>query len=81
MVDPQGQVLAGPVFGEPAISMAELDLTLLMGGKFDLDTSVHYPRPDLFQLDVDTQPQSSETMNRDRVIRSRLGGCGRTSRR
>ncbi|MGF1462473.1 MAG: carbon-nitrogen hydrolase family protein [Maricaulaceae bacterium] len=54
IVDPLGEVLAGPVFGEDAIVTAELDPRQIARGKFDFDVTGHYARPDVFELRVDT---------------------------
>ncbi|KAK9898718.1 carbon-nitrogen hydrolase [Cystobasidium minutum MCA 4210] len=50
IVSPMGEVLAGPLRGEEGILTAELDLDLIIAGKFDLDVVGHYSRPDLFKL-------------------------------
>jgi nitrilase len=54
IVDPFGQVLAGPCFGEEAVLTADLDLRELPRARFDLDVTGHYARPDVFQLRVNT---------------------------
>ena len=48
IVDPFGEVLAGPEYGESALLSATLNLNLITQGKFDLDVAGHYSRPDLF---------------------------------
>ncbi|MBY0447166.1 MAG: nitrilase, partial [Hyphomonadaceae bacterium] len=50
VIGPLGDVLAGPVFGEEAIILAELDLRAIPRAKFDLDVAGHYARPDLLRL-------------------------------
>lgn len=50
VIGPLGDVLAGPVFGEEAIVLAELDLRAIPRAKFDLDVAGHYARPDLLRL-------------------------------
>lgn len=57
IISPLGQVLAGPVFDQPTILTADLDLDDIVRGKFDLDVVGHYARPDLFQLQVNTKAQ------------------------
>jgi nitrilase len=52
IVDPFGEVLCQPVFGEETIRIAELDRRLIARGKFDLDVAGHYARPDVFRLTV-----------------------------
>jgi nitrilase len=55
IVDPLGQVLAGPVYDREAVLTADIDLGDIVRGKFDLDTAGHYARPDVFELRVDTR--------------------------
>ena len=57
IVDPLGNVLAGPLYHEAAILRAELDLQAIDRAALDLDVVGHYARPDLFQLRVNRQPQ------------------------
>jgi len=58
IINPLGQVLAGPHFGSETILTADLDLNDIARGKFDFDVAGHYARPDIFQLTVNeaTQP-------------------------
>lgn len=64
IVDPMGQVLAGPVFEEETILYADVDLAVKQGGHLDLDVAGHYARPDVFALSVDTAPKSPVTFRR-----------------
>ena len=57
IVDPLGQVLAGPARDGEAVLVADLDLDQIVRGKFDLDVTGHYARPDIFRLLVNTNPQ------------------------
>ncbi|MBP8257313.1 MAG: nitrilase [Opitutaceae bacterium] len=52
IVNPLGQVLAGPVYGEETVLVADLNRNEITEGKFDFDATGHYARPDLFQLRV-----------------------------
>lgn len=52
IIDPFGKVLAGPVYGEEAVLVADLDLGAIVRGKYDLDVVGHYERPDVFELEV-----------------------------
>ena len=63
IISPLGQVLAGPVFDQPTILTADLDLSEIVRGKYDLDVVGHYARPDLFQLQVNTAPQQAVRSN------------------
>jgi nitrilase len=58
IIDPLGNVLAGPCFDQEAILCAELDLDDIARGKYDFDVTGHYARPDVFQLKVNQEPQS-----------------------
>ena len=53
IVSPLGDVLAGPLRGSEGLLTADLDLDLVAEGRFDLDVTGHYARPDVFRLDVD----------------------------
>ncbi len=57
VVDPFGEVLVGPVYGEDTILRTELDLDQVTRGKYDLDVVGHYERPDVFRLEVDESPR------------------------
>lgn len=63
IIDPLGNILAEPVFGEQVILFAELDRRAIARGKYDLDVVGHYARPDIFRLHVDTQPQTPVTFD------------------
>lgn len=54
IVDPLGNVVAGPLWDDRGILKAELDLALITKGKMDFDAVGHYARSDIFQL---TGPQ------------------------
>ncbi len=55
IVNPLGEILAGPVYDEPAILEAVLDRDTLIRSKFDFDPVGHYARPDVFSLHVDRE--------------------------
>jgi nitrilase len=56
IIGPLGQVLAGPVFNEDAILVAEIDPADITRGKYDFDVVGHYARPDVFRLHVNEKP-------------------------
>jgi nitrilase len=62
IVDPFGNLLAGPNYDDEAILFAELDRDQIIRGKYDLDVVGHYSRPDIFQLTVDERPKRPVTM-------------------
>jgi nitrilase len=59
IINPLGQVLAGPHFGSETILTAHLDLNDIGRGKFDFDATGHYSRPDVFQLSVNEAPMKA----------------------
>ena len=50
-------LLAGPVYDQSCVLVADLDMGLIARGKYDFDPVGHYARPDLFNLTVNTSPQ------------------------
>jgi len=56
IVNPFGEVLAGPVYEGECILTAEIDLDEIARGKYDLDVVGHYARPDVFRLHVNESP-------------------------
>ncbi len=62
IVDPFGNLLAGPNYADEAILFAELDRDQIIRGKYDLDVVGHYSRPDIFQLTVDERPKRPVTI-------------------
>jgi nitrilase len=59
IVGPLGDILAGPVYGREAVIAADIDLNDAIRGKYDLDVTGHYARPDIFKLTVDETPRSA----------------------
>lgn len=59
IIDPAGQVLAGPVFDEETILYASIDLEAKTKGHLDFDAVGHYSRPDVFSLSVNTKAMDS----------------------
>ena len=55
IIDPQGNVLAGPYYHEEGLLTAEINMDDIIRARYDLDVSGHYARPDIFQLKVDTR--------------------------
>ena len=54
IVDPMGNVLAGPVYDQATVLVADLDMGMIPRGKYDFDPVGHYARPDIFALEVNT---------------------------
>jgi len=59
IVGPLGQLLAGPMYGEECVLVADLDRAELARAKFDFDVVGHYSRPDVFRLEVNEQSMKS----------------------
>ena len=55
IVDPQGNVLAGPFYHEEGLLTAEIETDEILRARYDLDVSGHYARPDVFKLVADTR--------------------------
>ena len=58
IVDPLGNVLVEPNFEGEITHLADLDRRIIARGKYDLDVTGHYARPDVFNLTVDARPKS-----------------------
>lgn len=58
IVDPFGNFLAEPLLDAEGLLTADLDMGQIARGKFDFDATGHYARPDLFQLQINTQRQT-----------------------
>jgi nitrilase len=56
VVGPLGRLLAGPVYGEECVLVADLDRADLVRARFDFDVVGHYARPDVFRLTVNERP-------------------------
>jgi nitrilase len=61
VVGPDYRYVVEPLWEEPGILYAELDLGLITEGHMLLDTDGHYSRPDVFRLEVNDQPQTKVT--------------------
>ena len=59
IIGPDGGFLAEPVFNQPGFVSAEIDLCKAIPEKMTLDVVGHYSRPDIFTLQVNTNPQNN----------------------
>jgi len=57
IVDPQGEIIAGPLFDKTGILTAEIDLDKTISSKLDFDVMGHYSRNDIFKFKVKGQPE------------------------
>jgi len=65
IVNPLGEVLAGPLLGQEGILVADLDMNDVVRGKFDLDVVGHYARSDVFQLNAVTDNSQAKDKSPD----------------
>ncbi|OMF27152.1 nitrilase [Paenibacillus sp. FSL H8-0548] len=63
IVDPLGEYVTEPVYGQETIIYADLDMSLVTASRFDFDVVGHYNRPDVFKLSVNESKQSIVTFN------------------
>ena len=61
IVDPEGQLLAGPLVEEEGILTAEMDAEVERAARYKFDPVGHYGRPDVFTLVVNDAPKRSVT--------------------
>jgi predicted amidohydrolase len=65
VIGPDSNYIAGPVFDRPGIIYGEIDPKHITEGHLTIDTNGHYSRPDIFQLAVNTSPQSGISFTSD----------------
>ena len=65
MYGPLGDPVAGPLWDQEGIVVAELGLGEIARGKFDFVVTGHYARPDVFQLWVNQDPQPPVELEMD----------------
>lgn len=58
VIAPGGEIIAGPMREEAGILYCDIDREKVGIARRALDVTGHYSRPDIFQLHVNTQPQS-----------------------
>jgi nitrilase len=59
IVGPLGDYLAGPMYDEEGMLIAEVDNASLRRARFDFDVDGHYSRPDVFTLLVNEEPAAN----------------------
>jgi nitrilase len=62
VINPMGQIIAGPVYDKECIITADINLDEVIRGKFDFDVTGHYSRPDIFRLIVNEGLISNSTV-------------------
>lgn len=76
IVNPLGEVLAGPDFEGETILTADIDLGDIARGKYDFDVAGHYARPDVFRLHVDERPMPPVVRTTNRTGDPSAGEAG-----
>jgi nitrilase len=56
IVNPKGEIIAGPLNKAEGIIYAEIDFALISHAKWSLDVAGHYARPDVFKFAVNRVP-------------------------
>jgi nitrilase len=56
VIDPKGDVIAGPVSEKEELILAQIDLGAISAAKWMFDAAGHYARPDVFKFTVDRTP-------------------------
>lgn len=52
IVDPMGEIVAGPLLGGEGVLAATIDIEDVVRARYDLDIAGHYARPDVFSLNI-----------------------------
>jgi nitrilase len=52
IINPMGEILAGPVYDQETLLLADIDINDIIKGKFDFDVAGHYARPDVFKFQI-----------------------------
>ena len=65
IINPLGEFIVEPHYGEETILTAEIDLGQIACGKYDFDVAGHYARPDVFKLCVNETPQTAAAFSCD----------------
>lgn len=63
VIAPGGEIVAGPIREQSDILYCDIDREKVATSRRALDVCGHYSRPDIFQLNVNTKPQSPVSFN------------------
>jgi nitrilase len=74
IIGPLGNVLAGPIYDQETLLVADLDLDDIVRAKYDFDVMGHYSRPDVFQLEVDCAARQPVSLHGGSTDRSPIDG-------
>ncbi|KAH3903521.1 related to Putative nitrilase-like protein NIT1 [Saccharomycodes ludwigii] len=59
IVNPYGEIIAGPLIGKEGLVTAEIDTDVIVEARYDFDPVGHYARGDVFQLTVNEKPSNN----------------------
>lgn len=65
IVDPYGDIIAGPLLGKEGLLAAEIDLSKIVESRYDFDLNGHYSRNDVFELKVDERAKNGVVVTSD----------------
>ena len=68
IIGPDGEYLAGPLYGKEDILCADIDLEQIVARKHLLDVAGHYSRPDVLQLLLHSVPRRPVVLSGEREI-------------
>ncbi len=69
IVNPFGDYVCEPLYGEEGVLYAELDLNKIQEAHLDFDVVGHYNRPDVFKFSVNESPNPAATVETDHSAR------------
>ena len=67
IIAPDGSYLAGPLYDEPGVLVADLDYRKNVEGSMTLDVAGHYQRPELFEFRVRAADRADRAERADRT--------------
>ncbi len=70
IIGPDGDYLAGPVFDEETLLVADLDLEAIDRESMTLDVTGHYARDDVFRFEVDRGRRSLGSGDSSEIVPS-----------
>jgi nitrilase len=59
IINPKGEIIAGPIEAKEDILYADIDLTQITASKRIFDVAGHYARPDVFKFTVNKKPNNN----------------------
>lgn len=60
IINPYGEIIAGPLIGREGLLLAEIDNDMIIEARYDFDPVGHYSRGDVFKLTVNEQGNNTK---------------------